>query len=171
MKQKTQKPIPLTITLPVLYNLLIKSRTFCEEEQNAGKKGICREAKLRNAKPTHTHTHTSSIMMVSLSKAVIPSLHTVCLQSYTSLAPCLLPCLSFTMIFLYKSEIMCLTLNLSMLHNLSAEQEPSEDFITGMKSRFARLCPLASHQLEGQQAATLSTPPDLCPCWEIPQHS
>lgn len=93
------------------------------------------------------------------------------LHFYTSLAFCLLPSFPSTMISLYTSEVMHLTLNLSTLHNLSAGKKYHLKILlqgwgagsVGVSSAvtFARRT----------TAATLCRQPDLCPCWEIPQHS
>lgn len=123
-----------------------------------------------------THTHKGNLLCslcAAETQAVIPSSHSVLteLHIYTSLALCLLPS-SHPLWFPY-TFLGDYTLHLICQHCAApgAGTVPAEDFITGMRSRFGRCFLWGDILLRGATAATLCWQPDLCPCWEIPQHS
>lgn len=91
------------------------------------------------------------------------------LQVYTSLALCLLPSFPSTMISLCISEGICLTLNLSTRHHSQSWNGGRERFYY----RRAGLVGVPSGVtfVRRTTVLTLCRQPDLCPCWEIPQHS
>lgn len=146
----------------------------CEEEQKDEdrKKGIHREteAKLLNAK--HTHTHTKSLVL-SLSvaqrqTAIITHSRLIKSHIYTFLAFFLLPSLPSIMISLYISEGIYLTLTLSA-HIHSAATSQRFYYRDEEQVQLGVFCGVTFALRT--TTATLCWQPDLCPCWEIPQHS
>lgn len=118
----------------------------------------------------NTHTKEISCRETGCDTIITHSMLTE-LHFYTSLAFCLLPSFPSTMISLYTSEVMHLTLNLSTLHNLSAGKKYHLKIL--LQGWGAGSVGVSSAVTFAQRttAATLCRQPDLCPCWEIPQHS